>query len=117
MTFPNARDCEHGHQRGKCPECDAAEDIADLTMALEAAESEVRALRCEVVRLGAGHDRYETARRMNPQQWADAWKLNISTGKPFDEIIDNLRPFMGPNVQVEGAEGGLPPEAPARTTG
>jgi hypothetical protein len=24
-TFPNARDCEHGHQRGKCPECDLME--------------------------------------------------------------------------------------------
>ena len=58
----------------------------------------------EIERLRAGHDRYETARRMNPQQWADAWKLNLSTGKPFDEIIDNLRPFMmGPNVQAEGA--------------
>ena len=26
--------------------------------------------------------------------------LNLSTGKPFDEIIDNLRPFMmGPNAE------------------
>ena len=25
MTFPNARDCEHGHQRGKCVHCDLAE--------------------------------------------------------------------------------------------
>ena len=57
----------------------------------------------EIERLRAGHDRYETARRMNPQQWADAWKLNLSTGKPFDEIIDNLRPFMmGPNVEFSG---------------
>lgn len=24
-TFPNARDCEHGHQRGKCVECELAE--------------------------------------------------------------------------------------------
>ena len=59
----------------------------------------VRKLRAteEYWRIGA--DRYETARKMNPQQWADAWKLNISTSKPFDEIIDNLRPFMGPNVK------------------
>ena len=61
----------------------------------------------EIERLRAGHDRYETARRMNPKQWADAWKLNISTGKPFDEIIDNLRPFMmRPNVYS------APPHAP-----
>lgn len=50
-------------------------------------------LQSEVDRLLVGHDRYETARRMNPQQWADAWKLNISTGKPFDEIIDERRPL------------------------
>lgn len=22
MNFPNARDCEHGYQRGKCPHCE-----------------------------------------------------------------------------------------------
>jgi len=49
---------------------------------------------CAAERLG--YERYETARRMNPAQWADAWKLNISTGKSFDEIIDDLRPFVRP---------------------
>jgi hypothetical protein len=34
---------------------------------------------------------------MNPQAWAAAWELNITTGKPFDEIIDNMRPFVMPN--------------------
>ena len=51
----------------------------------------------EIERLRIGHERYETARRMNPQQWAEAWRLNISTGKKFDEIVDNMRPFMRPN--------------------
>jgi hypothetical protein len=48
----------------------------------------------EIERLAVWHERYETARRMNPRQWADAWQLNISTGKPFDEILDDLRPFL-----------------------
>lgn len=52
----------------------------------------------EIERLREGHARYEIARRMNPQQWAAAWKLNLSTGKPFDEIIDDMRPFMTPNA-------------------
>lgn len=47
--------------------------------------------------LQLGHERYDTARRMNPRQWAAAWKLNTTTGKPFDEIIDDMRPFMVPN--------------------
>ena len=42
-----------------------------------------------------GAKRYEIARRMNPRQWKDAWELNISTGKPFDQIIDELGPFYG----------------------
>lgn len=45
-------------------------------------------------RLRIGCERYDTARRMNPRLWEYAWKLNVQTGKPFDEIIDNLRPFM-----------------------
>lgn len=45
----------------------------------------------EIIRLRKGNERYETARKMNPQQWADAWMLNIMTGKPFDEIIDDMR--------------------------
>jgi hypothetical protein len=45
------------------------------------------------------HGRYETSRRMNPMQWADAWKLHITTGKPFDEIVDDMRPFMFPNKE------------------
>lgn len=50
----------------------------------------------EIERLRVGHERYETARRMNPRAWADAWQLNLTTGKPFDEIIDDLRPFVRP---------------------
>lgn len=52
--------------------------------------------------LRKGHDRYETVRRLDPAQWADIWKLNISTGKPFDEIIDGLRPFVRPNDPLTG---------------
>ena len=47
-----------------------------------------------IERLSKGNERYETARRMNPMQWSAAWELNITTGKPFDEIIDNMRPFV-----------------------
>lgn len=42
-----------------------------------------------------GHMRYEIVRRMNVRQLRDAWQLNISTGKPFDQIIDELAPFCG----------------------
>ncbi len=35
---------------------------------------------------------------MNPRQWATAWDLNLKTGKPFDEIIDDMRPLMAPNA-------------------
>ncbi len=48
----------------------------------------------EIERLRIGHDRYETARLMNPRMWSVAWEINVNTGKPFDEIIDNMRPFF-----------------------
>jgi hypothetical protein len=48
----------------------------------------------QVEPLSIGHARYEVARRMNPRQWAEAWNLNLTTGKPFDQIIDDLAPFM-----------------------
>lgn len=43
----------------------------------------------------ADAERYRTARCMTPHQWSAAWELNVATGKPFDEIIDNMRPFVG----------------------
>lgn len=52
----------------------------------------------ELEALRLARDRYETARRMNPRLWAEAWELNALTGKQFDEIIDNMRPFIAPNV-------------------
>lgn len=56
----------------------------------------------ELNELRLARDRYETARRMNPRQWAAAWELNIKTGKPFDAIIDDMRPFMVPNAEITG---------------
>ena len=49
-----------------------------------------------------GCHRYETARLMPPAQWAEAWNLNITTGKPFDEIIDDMRPFLMLSSKPEG---------------
>lgn len=56
----------------------------------------MRAAANEIERLRAVEARYETARRMHPRQWTEAWALSLSTGKPFDEIIDDMRPFMFP---------------------
>jgi hypothetical protein len=64
------------------------------------ARETLAALYAEIERLQVGHDRYETARRMNPRQWADAWALSISTGKGFDGIVDDLRPFLQPNLET-----------------
>lgn len=48
----------------------------------------------KIERLQIGHNRYETARKMNSIQWDLAWKTNIKTGKPFDEIIDDMAVFF-----------------------
>jgi hypothetical protein len=43
--------------------------------------------------------RYRIVRQMKPKEFDAAWWLNIRTGKPFDQIIDEMRPFYesGPN--------------------
>lgn len=66
-----------------------------------APDQRIAELEAECERLRVGHERYETARLMNPQQWANAWKINVSTGKPFDEIIDHLKPFYRPAKESE----------------
>lgn len=77
---------------------------------LDEKDARIEVLKVENARLRSGFERYETARRMNPRQWADAWELNIRTGKPFDDIVDDLRPFLRPNASVKppsGSEVGL----------
>lgn len=54
------------------------------------------ALNSEIERLRIGHERYETVRQLNLAQFRAALELNRRTGKPFDEIIDDLRPFVRP---------------------
>ena len=49
----------------------------------------------KIERLKKAARRYEIARRINPQQWAELWALNISTNKPFDEIIDDYASLVG----------------------
>ena len=41
MTYPNARDCEHGRQRGKCPECDC-DEADNLIAKLESDNAELK---------------------------------------------------------------------------
>jgi hypothetical protein len=66
-----------------------ADDVAELARL----RSELAACKEDAERYRKGHERYETARLLHPQQWKEAWLLNRNTGKPFDEIIDDLRTF------------------------
>jgi hypothetical protein len=63
------------------PECDS-EYIA---LANPAA---ILALIGEVERLTISHARYEKMRKMNVPQFADLFRANISSGVPFDELLD-----------------------------
>jgi len=80
--------------------------IAELEQSVTVRDAEIARLETdlEVARIGAR--RYETARRMDPRMWADACKLHLFTSKPFDEIIDQLRPFMFPQDAARAGNGG-----------
>jgi len=45
-SFPNARDCEHGRQRGKCPDCEVAAAEKALAAADRLAEAGARLTPC-----------------------------------------------------------------------
>lgn len=34
--------------------------------------------------------RYEKLRKLNPRQFAELYNINLKTGKPFDELVDEL---------------------------
>ena len=44
-------------------------------------------------RYRVGHDRYERVRRMTPRRFRELCAENIVTGKPFDQLVDELKPF------------------------
>lgn len=49
----------------------------------------------ELRELYAAARRYEIVRRLNPEAYAMAYRVNITTGKPFDEIVDDMAAFVG----------------------
>jgi hypothetical protein len=61
------------------------------------AETKVQDLTRKLKEAQINAERYEIVRRMNPKQFADAWELNVRLGKPFDDIISDLKPFLKPS--------------------
>lgn len=80
--------------------------ITELETAITVRDTEIARLSADLELARIGARRYETARRMDPRMWADACKLNLFTGKHFDEIIDELRPFMFPQDAARAGNGG-----------
>lgn len=80
--------------------------IAELEQAVAIRDTEIARLETDLELARIGARRYETARRMDPRMWADACKLNLFTGKHFDEIIDELQPFMFPHDAARAGNGG-----------
>jgi len=36
------------------------------------------------------YERYEFLRTLNPREFAELWNENLTTGKPFDTLVDEL---------------------------
>ena len=49
--------------------------------------------------------RYSLVRKLTPQAFAELYAANQETGKPFDELLDDLEPFLTPNAEVSMARG------------
>lgn len=78
--------------------------ITELETAITVRDTEIARLETDLELALIGARRYETARRMAPNAWRNAWRLNLSSLKPFDQIIDELRPFMFPG-DIDAARG------------
>lgn len=72
---------------------DDALDIADAALKTNDAKIAKPREQTDIGRLLTGYERYETVRRMRPDQFKAAINLSISTGKSFDQIIDELKAF------------------------
>lgn len=79
--------------------------IAELEQSVTVRDTEIARLETDLELARIGARRYEVARRMGPRMWTDAHDLNVSTGKPFDQIIDELMPFCFPARAGNGGEG------------
>lgn len=44
----------------------------------------------EFERIQLGHRRYEALRCLNPRQFADLYAKSLETGKPLDELVDEI---------------------------
>lgn len=78
--------------------------ITELETAITVRDTEIARLSADLELARIGARRYETARRMAPNAWRDAWRLSLLSLKPFDQIIDELRPFMFPGA-IDAARG------------
>jgi len=78
MSYPNARDCEHGRQRGKCPECEVMElkaENAQLKQHVQEFVTDANKQTKEIVRLNVIIERAKQA--VNLKQYL------TKDGKPF----------------------------------
>lgn len=46
--------------------------------------------RCRGCKFIIGYKRYEKLRRLNAHQFAELYKAHLSSGKTFDEMVDEL---------------------------
>lgn len=92
MTFKEWL-AEHGVTDGeikfKPNEFSIWSDVWDI--AISSMQNNLDAKDKEIEKYKQGYERYEKARLMNVKQWQDAFLLNIQTGKPFDQIIDEFK--------------------------
>ena len=85
--------------------CDQCTTVIQLRAIIARADARIAELERKLAFARVGSDRYQIARRMNPRQWAAAWQVNVKLGKPFDQIIDEMRPFVMDAIGESGDGG------------
>ena len=91
MTFPNARDCEHGNQCGKCAECALAEAWREVERLRAEGGAALAMIREAPLAISEEAD-------FDAMTWTFKIGPDCRTGGGTYALV-----WMGPNVELRGA--------------
>ena len=76
------------------PEYDGYESLKAVTLPGLAGAGlialQVSSITSELTKHELGYERYEKLRKLNPRQFQELWETNLTTGQPFDGLVDKI---------------------------
>lgn len=74
----------------------AMAEIERLSFLCQDLRRQNEALKAQAEEYRVGRDRYETLRLLNPHAFTELYALHLRGTKPFDQMVDELKPLVRP---------------------